>query len=112
VVWLGLGSGRKADGSGLFVGMGGEKKKKKKNCAGRRFELLGRGGPTRPNHSSTSRSLDGIGSAVRAWMIKPSQKWADHACDVPFRQWTRWQRVSRRVAGGTPTEAWRRAVRI
>jgi hypothetical protein len=40
--------------------------------------------------------------------IKPSQMWADHVCDVPFRQWS----VGNEAYGvllDEPEEAWRRA---
>jgi hypothetical protein len=51
--------------------------------------------------------LDGTG--LRGGLeIKPPQMWADHVCDVPFRQWS----VGNEAHGvllDDPTEAWRRA---
>jgi hypothetical protein len=49
------------------------------------------------------------GEGLRAGLeIKPPQMWADHVCDVPFRQWS----VGNEAHGvllDDPTEAWRRA---
>jgi hypothetical protein len=40
--------------------------------------------------------------------IKPPQMWADHVCDVPFRQWSLGSEAHG-VLLDDPTEAWRRA---
>ena len=40
--------------------------------------------------------------------IKPPQMWADHICDVPFRQWSLGNEAHG-VLLDDPTEAWRRA---
>jgi hypothetical protein len=49
------------------------------------------------------------GSGLREGLeIKPPQMWADHQCDVPFRQWS----VGNEAHGvllDDPAEAWRRA---
>jgi hypothetical protein len=50
-----------------------------------------------------------VGTSLREGLeIKPSQMWADHACDVPFRQWSVGNE-SHGVLLEDPTEAWRRA---
>jgi hypothetical protein len=51
--------------------------------------------------------LDGTG--LRAGLeIKPPQMWADHQCDVPFRQWSLGNEAHG-VLLDDPLEAWRRA---
>ena len=83
--------------AGLFVGL---------ELRGRRFDywagLVRRGEPY-----LYVDELDGTG--LRDGLeIKPAQMWADHACDVPFRQWS----VGNEAHGvllDDPTEAWRRA---
>jgi hypothetical protein len=86
------------DGSaGLYVGL---------ELRGRRFDywagLVRDGSPY-----LYIEELDGTG--LRSGLeIKPPQMWADHVCDVPFRQWS----VGNEAHGvllDDPTEAWRRA---
>ncbi|MCU1365690.1 MAG: hypothetical protein JWN39_1329 [Ilumatobacteraceae bacterium] len=49
------------------------------------------------------------GADLRAGLeIKPSQMWADHVCDVPFRQWSLGNE-GHGVLLDDPAEAWRRA---
>lgn len=49
------------------------------------------------------------GADLRAGLeIKPAQMWADHVCDVPFRQWSLGNE-GHGVLLDDPTEAWRRA---
>ena len=49
------------------------------------------------------------GSGLREGLeIKPAQMWADHQCDVPFRQWSLGNEAHG-VLLDDPTEAWRRA---
>lgn len=51
--------------------------------------------------------LDGQG--LRGGLeIKPPEMWADHVCDVPFRQWSLGNEAHG-VLLDDPTEAWRRA---
>jgi hypothetical protein len=51
--------------------------------------------------------LDGTG--LREGLeIKPPQMWADHGCDVPFRQWSLGNEAHG-VLLDDPTEAWRQA---
>jgi len=51
--------------------------------------------------------LDGTG--LRGGLeIKPPEMWADHVCDVPFRQWSLGVEAHG-VLLDDPTEAWRRA---
>jgi hypothetical protein len=83
--------------AGLFVGL---------ELRGRRFDywagLVRRGQPY-----LYVEELDGTG--LRDGLeIKPAQMWADHACDVAFRQWS----VGNEAHGvllDDPTEAWRTA---
>jgi hypothetical protein len=90
--------GWNADASaGLFIGL---------ELRGRRFDywagLVRRGQPF-----LYVEELDGSGLR-QGLEIKPPQMWADHACDVPFRQWS----VGNEAHGvllDDPTEAWRRA---
>ncbi len=51
--------------------------------------------------------LDGTGLR-RDLEIKPAEMWADHACDVPFVQWSLGNEAHG-VLLDDPTEAWRRA---
>jgi hypothetical protein len=51
--------------------------------------------------------LDGVGLR-RGLEIKPPQMWADHQCDVPFRQWSLGNE-GHGVLLDDPEEAWRRA---
>jgi hypothetical protein len=49
------------------------------------------------------------GTDLRAGLeIKPAQMWADHGCDVPFRQWSIGNEAHA-VLLDDPLEAWRRA---
>jgi hypothetical protein len=82
---------------GLFVGL---------ELRGRRFDywagLVRRGEPY-----LYVEELDG-GDLRQGLEIKPSQMWADHACDVPFRQWS----IGNEAYGvllDDPTESWRTA---
>ncbi|MEY2580516.1 MAG: hypothetical protein QOE09_365 [Ilumatobacteraceae bacterium] len=82
---------------GLFVGL---------ELRGRRFDywagLVRRGEPY-----LYVEELGGEGLR-QGLEIKPAQMWADHACDVPFRQWS----IGNEAYGvllDDPTEAWRRA---
>jgi hypothetical protein len=92
--WWGWNGGGTA---GVFVGL---------ELRGRRFDywagLVRRGEPY-----LYVEELDGTGLR-QGLEIKPSQMWADHACDVPFRQWS----VGNEAHGvllDDPSEAWRRA---
>lgn len=83
--------------AGVFVGF---------ELRGRRFDywagLVRRGEPY-----LYVEELDGSGLR-QGLEIKPPQMWADHQCDVPFRQWS----VGNEAHGvllDDPTEAWRRA---
>jgi hypothetical protein len=82
---------------GLFVGL---------ELRGRRFDywagLVRRG---RPYLYVEELNGDGL---RRGLEIKPAQMWADHACDVPFRQWSLGNEAYG-VLLDDPTEAWRRA---
>ena len=92
--WWGWNSDASA---GLFIGL---------ELRGRRFDywagLVRRGQPF-----LYVEELEGSGLR-QGLEIKPPQMWADHACDVPFRQWS----VGNEAHGvllDDPTEAWRRA---
>lgn len=90
--------GAASDGdAGLFVGF---------ELRGRRFDywagLVRRGRPY-----LYLEELDGTG--LRGGLeIKPPQMWADHSCDVPFRQWSLGNEAHG-VLLDDPTEAWRNA---
>ena len=92
--WWGWNVGATA---GLFVGL---------ELRGRRYDywagLVRRGEPY-----LYVEELDGTG--LRDGLeIKPTEMWADHACDLPFRQWS----IGNEAHGvllDDPTEAWRRA---
>jgi hypothetical protein len=90
--------GRDADAAaGLFVGL---------ELRGERFDYwagLVRAG--RPYLYVDE--LDGT-DLRRGLEIKPPQMWADHVCDVPFRQWSLGNE-GYGVLLDDPTEAWRRA---
>lgn len=83
--------------TGVFVGF---------ELRGRRFDywagLVRRGEPY-----LYVEELDGT-SLRQGLEIKPPQMWADHQCDVPFRQWS----VGNEAHGvllDDPTEVWQRA---
>ena len=83
--------------AGLFVGL---------ELRGRRFDywagLVREGMPY-----LYVEELDGTG--LRSGLeIKPPQMWADHSCDLPFRQWSLGNE-SHGVLLDDPSEAWRRA---
>ena len=90
--------GATAEGdAGVYVGL---------ELRGRRFDywagLVREGSPY-----LYIEELDGTG--LRSGLeIKPPQMWADHACDVPFRQWSLGNEAHG-VLLDDPTEAWRRA---
>ena len=73
----GGGAGTPTPAPGLFVGL---------ELRGRRFDywagLVRRGEPF-----LYVEELDGSGLR-QGLEIKPPQMWADHVCDVPFRQWS------------------------
>jgi hypothetical protein len=83
--------------AGLFVGL---------ELRGRRFDywagLVRRGEPF-----LYVEELDGSGLR-QGLEIKPPQMWADHQCDVPYRQWSLGNEAHG-VLLDDPTEAWRRA---
>ncbi|MEY2446168.1 MAG: hypothetical protein QOE00_2748 [Ilumatobacteraceae bacterium] len=92
--WWGWNAARSA---GLFVGL---------ELRGVRFDywagLVRRGQPY-----LYIEELDGTG--LRGGLeIKPPQMWADHQCDVPFRQWSLGNEAHG-VLLDDPAEAWRRA---
>jgi hypothetical protein len=94
--WWWWGWNREAS-AGLFVGL---------QLRGRSFDywagLVRRGEPF-----LYVEELDGSGLR-QGLEIKPPQMWADHVCDVPFRQWS----VGNEAYGvllDEPTEAWKRA---
>lgn len=83
--------------SGLFVGF---------ELRGRTFDYWA-GFVRRDEPYVYVEELDGSGLR-QGLEIKPPQMWADHQCDVPFRQWS----VGNEAHGvllDDPTEAWRRA---
>jgi hypothetical protein len=83
--------------AGVFVGL---------ELRGRRFDYWA--GLVRRGHPFLYiEELDGSG--LREGLeIKPAQMWADHQCDVPFRQWSLGNEAHG-VLLDDPTEAWRRA---
>jgi hypothetical protein len=86
-----------AGDAGVFVGL---------ELRGRRFDywagLVRDGSPY-----LYIEELDGTG--LRGGLeIKPPQMWADHSCDVAFRQWSLGNEAHG-VLLDDPTEAWRRA---
>jgi hypothetical protein len=94
--WWWWGHAPDAD-AGVFIGF---------EVRGRRFDywagLARRGAPY-----LYVEELDGTGR--RAGLeIKPPEMWADHVCDVPFRQWSLGNEAHG-VLLDDPTEAWRRA---
>ena len=95
--WWGSGTVTGVGTVGLFVGF---------ELRGRRFDYWA--GLVREDEPYLYvEELEGVG--LRAGLeIKPSEMWADHVCDVPFRQWS----VGNEAHGvllDDPTEAWRTA---
>ncbi len=92
--WWGCNTARTA---GVFVGL---------ELRGGRFDywagLVRRGQPY-----LYVEELDGSGLR-QGLEIKPPQMWADHECDIPFRQWSLGNEAHG-VLLDDPTESWRRA---